>query len=142
MSAQSSSRGFTLVELLLVLAILGVISAIAIPNFLGQRRRARVIGDAMTNCRILQMGLDAYKAESGVYGVAGTTYDWKADGSATSGPALIPSFQPKGSTSMNYGVAVANQGLTYILTVTDPVTGPGVPVYQTNQNGEELARLH
>jgi len=135
------ARGFSLVEILLVLAILGIISAIAIPSFLGQRRRARVIGDAMSNARILQMGMEARKADGGIYAAAGT-YDWTADGSATTGPALIPTFQPSGSSKMNYSVVVANGGLTYVLTVTDPSIGTGVTAFQTDQNGKELARLH
>ena len=36
-----NQKGFTLVELLLVLAIIGIISAIAIPAMLGQRENAR-----------------------------------------------------------------------------------------------------
>ncbi|MFN7958475.1 MAG: type II secretion system protein [Holophagaceae bacterium] len=141
MPSPRRTRGFSLVEILLVLAILGIISAIAIPSFLGQRRRARVIGDAMSNAKVLQMGLEARKADGGVYGAPGT-YDWTADGSATTGPALIPTFQPTGSSKMNYSVVVANGGLTYVLTVTDPSIGSGVTAYQTNQNGQELARLH
>ena len=141
MSRSRTTRGFTLVELLLVLAILGIISAIAIPQFMGQRRRARVIGDAMSNARVLQMGLESRKADGGIYGADGA-YDWKADNSATTGPALIPTFQPKGNSLMNYRVDIANGGLTYTLTVTDPSLGSGVTAYQTNQLGQELARLH
>ncbi len=135
-------RGFSLVEILLVLAILGIISAIAIPSFMGQRRRAQVIGDAMANAKVLQMGLESRKADSGTYGTSGSTYGWKADGSDTSGPALIPTFQPSGNSRMNYSVTVGGGGLTYVMTVTDPSIGSGVIAYQTNQNGQELARLH
>lgn len=132
------TQGFTLVELLLVLAIIGIISTIAIPALLGQRRRARVIGDAISNSKTLQMSLESQKAETGIYGPAGT-YDWKADGSATTGPALVPTFVPKGSSKMDFDLVVDPGGLTYILTVKDPVVGGGV-AYKTNQAGQELAR--
>jgi len=134
------ARGFSLIELLLVLAILGIISAIAIPMFTGQRTRARVIGDAMANAKTLQMGLESRKADAGTYGAAGTTYGWKADGSDATGPALIPTFQPSGNSKMNYSVTVGGGGLTYVLTVTDPTIGSGVTAYQTNQLGQELAK--
>jgi type IV pilus assembly protein PilA len=37
--AGTSERGFTLVEVLVVIIVLGVLAAIAVPTFLGQRRR-------------------------------------------------------------------------------------------------------
>lgn len=135
------ARGFSLVEILLVLAIIGILSSIAIPSYLGQRRRSRVIGDAMSNVRVLQMGLETRKADIGIYGAAGA-YDWKADGTATSGPTLIPSFQPKGASLMDYKVEIANGGISYVLTAYYLPMGPSAVAYQTDQNGRELARLH
>ena len=36
-------RGFTLVELMVLIAIIGTLTAIAIPNFLGYREKAKVV---------------------------------------------------------------------------------------------------
>jgi prepilin-type N-terminal cleavage/methylation domain-containing protein len=133
-------RGFSLVEMLLVVAVIGILSAIAIPSFLGQRRRARVIGDALSNAKVLQMNLETRRAENGLYGAAGT-YEWAADGSKATGPALIPTFQPKGATKMNYSLVIDASGLTYTLTVNDPTVG-GAVAFQTDQTGAELKRMH
>lgn len=140
-SRHSRAKGFSLIELLLVLAVIGILSAIAIPSYMGQRRRARVIGDAISNAKVLQMGMETRRAESGLYGVPGQTYGWKADGSDASGPALIPTFEPKGSSKMNYSITLDASGVAYVLTVTDPNFGNAI-TYQTNQSGTELARLH
>jgi prepilin-type N-terminal cleavage/methylation domain-containing protein len=139
MIQRKRTHGFSLIEALLVVTIIGIISSIAIPSYMGQRRRARVVGDAISNARVLAMGLESRKADGGVYGADGT-YDWKADGSATTGPALIPAFQPNGNSKMDYKVVITN-GLTYVLTVYDPSISSTTVAYQTNQYGAELARL-
>ena len=141
MSSPNRTKGFSLVEMLLVLAIIGILSGIAIPGYLGQRRRARVIGDAISNAKVLQMALESRKAENGVYGAVSTTYAWSADGTATTGLALIPTFNPSGSSKMNYSVAVDATGIAYTLTVIDPSISSTTVAYQTNQLGTELGRL-
>ncbi len=133
--------GFSLVELLLVLAIMGILAGIAVPSFLSQRRRARVVGDAQANAASLRMALEQRKADAGVYGAAGTTYAWNSGGftgSATANPA--PTFT-MGGTKMTYSVTVGSTGLTYALAVSDP-TLSNIVVYRTNQNGSNLYTLH
>lgn len=38
----SPSKGFTIIELIVVIGIIGIITALAVPNFAGMQRRARV----------------------------------------------------------------------------------------------------
>ena len=135
------AKGFSLIEMLFVLAVIGILSGIAIPSYMGQRRRAKVIGDAIANAKVLQMALESRRAEVGTYGTAGTTYGWMADGSDPSGPALAPMFQPVGNSKMNYSVLIGANGVAYVLNVTDPTYGIPALAYQTNQTGQELFRL-
>lgn len=128
-------NGFSLIELLLVLAIIGIISGIAIPSFLGQRRRARVIGDAQANAKTLAMMLESRKAEVGLYGASGVAQSWTATGTSPSASTtLAPAFSPKGNSKMDYQVAVAGAGLSFIITVTDPETG-NAKVLTLDQSG-------
>jgi prepilin-type N-terminal cleavage/methylation domain-containing protein len=135
--SSTEQHGFSLIEILLVLAIMGIISAIAIPSFLSQRRRARVIGDAKANAEVLRMALESRKAETGIY-AASATYTWTAAGavpSSATNPA--PGFVVQGASKMDFKVVVANGGLSYVLDVTDPKMG-GAVVIQTDQAGRQL----
>ena len=139
MNRKEKASGFSLIELLLVLAIIGIISGIAIPSFMGQRRRARVIGDAMSNAAVLRMELESHKADVGIYGNG--TYTWTASGGfATGSSNIVPNFSPKGNSKMNYSLVVASTGLTYLLTVKDPSVG-NASAYTVNQSGSGVVLL-
>jgi prepilin-type N-terminal cleavage/methylation domain-containing protein len=137
MRRHGTETGLSLVELLLVLGILGIISAIAIPSFLGQRQRARLIGDAKTNSSVLSMQLEARRADVGVYGSAGKTYAWTKAAPTNS---FLPAFAPKGQSQMDFSVAIIASGMGYEITVTDP-SKAGSMVYKTNQNGSTLYQV-
>lgn len=142
MRKNETRKGFSLVELLLVLVILGVIAGIAIPSFMGQRRRARVIGDAMSNAKVMAMQLEARKAENGIYGTEGT-YLWTAGSAIGSASAILPSFSAdKGNTKMDYTLVIAGSGLTYTVTIKDPSLSGTPTAYKTDQTGAELERLY
>ena len=57
-------EGFTLVELLVVMLILGILAAIAIPSFFNQRDKAKD-ADAKSDVRTAQTALETYATDHG-----------------------------------------------------------------------------
>jgi type IV pilus assembly protein PilA len=60
----SSEGGFTLVELLVVMLILGLLAAIAIPSFFNQRDKAKD-ADAKESVRTAQTAIETYATDHG-----------------------------------------------------------------------------
>ncbi|MGI8904970.1 MAG: type II secretion system protein [Candidatus Sumerlaeaceae bacterium] len=61
-----SHRAFTLIELLIVVAIIAVLAAIAVPNFLEAQTRAKT-ARAKNDLRVIATGLEAYAVDENVY---------------------------------------------------------------------------
>ena len=63
-------KGFTLIELMIVVAIIGILAAIAIPNFLQYQLKSRQ-SEAKTNLQAIKTSEVSFQAERGCYvGVA------------------------------------------------------------------------
>ena len=65
-----NTKGFTLIELMIVVVIIGILAAIAIPNFISMQDRARE-GSVKANMHTLQLAVEDFAVQNdGTYPVA------------------------------------------------------------------------
>jgi prepilin-type N-terminal cleavage/methylation domain-containing protein len=69
---RTSEKGFTLIELMIVVAIIGILAAIAIPNFLNYQCKAQQ-SEAKANLGALRVAQEAYYAANDAYATDGDT---------------------------------------------------------------------
>jgi len=80
-----NKKGFTLIELMIVVAIIGILAAIAIPNFLTYQCKSKQ-SEAKTNLGAIANSEESYNAEYSVYKAAAnvtalkTEINWEAKG--------------------------------------------------------------
>jgi len=76
---QGNKKGFTLIELMIVVAILGILAAIAIPNFMRFQAKSKQ-SEAKTNLGAIGTTAEAYHSENDTYVATWADLGWAPQG--------------------------------------------------------------
>ena len=104
---RSTERGFTLVEIMIVVAIIALLAAIAIPNVLRGRTSANESA-SIGNMRALISSLEMYRSVNSLYPLDIAANTWQAVMYPGGG---VPAFGPPSFNNTMAGGATAATGL-------------------------------
>jgi len=131
---RKSNKGFTLIELMIVVAIIGILAAIAIPNFLRFQLKAKS-SEGKVNIAAIRTAEESYLAEFGVYVLAtaspgaipGSSKDIFVDMGVLGTNFNTLGWAPEGQVFFQYAVAylIATPG-AYTITAQADIDGDTV----------------
>jgi prepilin-type N-terminal cleavage/methylation domain-containing protein len=110
---RSAKKGFTLVEIMIVVAIIALLAAIAIPNVLRGRATANESA-AIGNLRALLSSLEMFRSVNNVYPATNTWLASMYGANCAPGTAPNPDFGPPSFCIDITGAGGVVQGFTYI----------------------------
>ena len=114
--ARQRRSGFTLIELMIVVAIIGILAVVAIPNYIRFQLRSKT-AEAKTNLAAIRTSEEAYFSEFGLY-LAASPVPVVIPGTRRAPFVTNPGFtrigwKPEGQVFFSYGVSIAPDGTGY-----------------------------
>ena len=138
-------RGFTLIELLIVTGIVGMLAAIAIPNFIRFQVKAKS-SEGKTNLAAIRSAEAVYFAELSIY-VSADVSPNLAPGSQRQGFVSSPGFdllgwQPEGDVYFTYAVSSGEVGKIFHATAQANLDSDDTAQIWHYRSGDLASKTH
>jgi type IV pilus assembly protein PilA len=123
-----SRKGFTLIELMIVVAIIGILAAIAIPNFIRFQLKAKT-SEGKVNIAAIRTAEEAFFSEFGTYvpAVAAPASNGGTAKTSFGAPGGFDTvgWAPEGQVYFNYEVVTSTNRTAYVASAGADIDGNG-----------------
>ena len=116
-NASTRSAGFTLIEILVAISLVGILSSLALPNYLNQVNRSRQ-NEAVSTIAQIQTTIASYADEFGVLPASWAELNDTSAVMTINGPATSNNFQAITLAGGYYDVAIINTNNLFTITAT------------------------